>query len=221
MRGLRVFDTQPWPNETLAEMTVNKWAFCFLDVPWFPAVLTPAHTRGHSRDTPNLVFVMQAKWIFNILFNTLKKCYAACEKVRALVTEFGDVLLSPEVAHYGEPGTTEGRQYSLLDENQRSHCPYPDLIYAKPWSRKASLSKTFYQASDKCVRSWLNPKLASGGLPRIESNDCNLCKEPILTDEDTVPGSSFIFWGELLSPLSILIQIDRAGYEEAAGSPSV
>jgi FPC/CPF motif-containing protein YcgG len=128
LRGLRVFDTKPWPEDIPTDTSTNKWAFCFDGVPWFPAVLTPAHSKRQSRYTPNLVIVMQPKWIFDILFNTPAKRYGACEKVRALVAEFDEIPVSPDVAHYGEPGTTESRQYYLLDENKRSYCPYPDLV---------------------------------------------------------------------------------------------
>ena len=128
LRGLRVFDGKPWPQNIPQGTGENKWAFCFDGEPWFPAVLTPAHSKRQSRYAPNLVYVMQPKWIFDILFNTPEKRYGACEKVRALVTDFDDVPLSPDVAHYGEPGTTESRQYYLLDENTRSFCPYDDLL---------------------------------------------------------------------------------------------
>jgi FPC/CPF motif-containing protein YcgG len=128
LRGLRVFDTKPWPEEIPADTIANKWAFCFDGVPWFPAVLTPAHSKRQSRYAPNLVIVMQPKWIFDILFNTLEKRHKACEKVRALVADFDEIPVSPDVAHYGEPGTTESRQYYLLDENETSYCPYPDLL---------------------------------------------------------------------------------------------
>lgn len=149
LHGLRVLDSKPWPKDIPADTQTNKWAFCFDGEPWFPAVLTPAHQRRQSRFTPNLVYVMQPKWIFDILFSTPQKRYGACEKVRKLVTEFDDVPLSPDgkshfmscmfgalgsltpmesVAHYGEPGTTESRQYYLLDQNERSFCPYPHLV---------------------------------------------------------------------------------------------
>ncbi|KAH8750858.1 YqcI/YcgG family-domain-containing protein [Hyaloscypha sp. PMI_1271] len=128
LRGLRVFDTKPWPEDIPTDTGTNKWAFCFDGVPWFPAVLTPAHSKRQSRYTPNLVIVMQPKWIFDILFNTPAKRYGACEKVRALVAELDEISVSPDVAHYGEPGTTESRQYYLLDENKTSYCPYPDLV---------------------------------------------------------------------------------------------
>jgi FPC/CPF motif-containing protein YcgG len=128
LRGLRVLDSKPWPEEIPAETTSNKWAFCFDGSAWFPAVLTPAHIKRRSRYAPNLVYVMQPKWIFDILFNTPEKRYSACTKVRSLVEAFDEVPISPDVAHYGEPGTTESRQYYLLEENQRSYCPVSDLL---------------------------------------------------------------------------------------------
>lgn len=128
LRGLRVFDTEPWPSDIPADTTSNKWGFCFDGVPWFPVALTPAHVKRKSRYTPNLVIVLQPKWIFDILFNTPAKLYAACAKVRTLVGEFDEIPLGPDVAHYGEPGTTESRQYYLLNENETSYCPYPNLI---------------------------------------------------------------------------------------------
>ena len=68
------------------------------------------------------------RYNLDILFNTPEKRRGACEKVRALVTDFDAVPLSPDVEHYGEPGTTESRQYYLLDGNERSFYPYDDLI---------------------------------------------------------------------------------------------
>ena len=128
LRGLRVFDAKPWPQNIPRSTGESRWTFCFDGVPWFPVVLTPAHSKRQSRYAPSLVYVMQPKWIFDILFNSPEKRRVACEKVRALVKEFDDVPVSPDIADYGDPGTTESRQYYLMDENERSFCPYNSLI---------------------------------------------------------------------------------------------
>ncbi|KAH8655383.1 YqcI/YcgG family-domain-containing protein [Xylariales sp. PMI_506] len=128
LHGLRVLDDKPWPADVPADTKANTWAFCFDGVPWFPTVFTPAHARRRSRYMPVVTYVLQPKWIFDALFSTPEKRLSACTRVRKMVTEFDDVPLSPEIAHFGELGTSESRQYYLLDENEPSVCPYAHLI---------------------------------------------------------------------------------------------
>jgi len=127
LRGLRIYDSKPWPEHVPADTTTSRWAFCFEGVPWFFAVLTPAHSKRQSRYAPNFGIVIQPKWVFDVLFNTPEKRQAACGKVRSLLADFDEIPLSPDIAHHGDPGTTESRQYYLLDENKTSFCPYSDL----------------------------------------------------------------------------------------------
>ena len=108
LQGLRVINTKPWPKDISARTSSSKWTFCFDGVPWFSVVLTPSHSNRRSRYTPNLVIVTQPKWIFDFL-NTLKKRQGPSEKVRALVAEYDEIPESPDLAYYGEEGTTENR----------------------------------------------------------------------------------------------------------------
>ena len=52
---------------------------------------------------------------------------AAVDKVRRLMPGFDGVDVSPDLSAYGTEGTTEAHQYFLLDENERSFCPFKDL----------------------------------------------------------------------------------------------
>ena len=51
----------------------------------------------------------------------------AVEAVRKLIPAYDTVGISPDLAAYGEKGSTEAHQYFLLDENKTSSCPYNDL----------------------------------------------------------------------------------------------
>jgi FPC/CPF motif-containing protein YcgG len=108
-------------------MSNKDWTFCFDGATWFTLALTPGHVKRQSRHSPNLVYVFQPKWIFEILFSTPRKREATVEKVRKLLVEYDEVGLSPDLGPYGAEGFRESRQYCLLDENRPSDCPYADL----------------------------------------------------------------------------------------------
>ena len=127
LRGLRVFNSKAWPRDVPTETSSSKWSFCFDGEPWFLAVLTPSHARRQSRYAQNLVIAVQPKWVLDNLFSTPTKRKGACQKVRALVADFDEIPLSPDLADHGTPGATESRQYYLLDKNEPSNCPYTDL----------------------------------------------------------------------------------------------
>ena len=127
LRGLRICDLKAWPFDIPPETDAPKWAFCFDGVPWFPAAMTPAHERRHSRHAPNFTIAMQPKWVFNNLFRTPEKRRAAVEAVRKLMPAYDEIEPSPDLSAYGTEGTTEAHQYYLLDENITSHCPFVDL----------------------------------------------------------------------------------------------
>ena len=90
--------------------------------------MTPAHRQRQSRSSPNnLVMVYQPRWVFHTVFNTPKSRDAAAATVRNLIDQYDAIPRSPELAHYNTPGTTESRQYFLLDENKTADCPYESL----------------------------------------------------------------------------------------------
>lgn len=88
-------------------------------------VMTPAHEKRRSRYAPNFCIIYQPKWIFETLYITMEKCGAACKKVRDLIGEFDEIVISLDITHYGESGPSEARQLFLLDENVSSPCPHP------------------------------------------------------------------------------------------------
>ena len=51
----------------------------------------------------------------------------AVEAVRKLIPPYDTIEISPDLAAYGDEGSTEAHQYFLLDENKTSSCPYNDL----------------------------------------------------------------------------------------------
>jgi FPC/CPF motif-containing protein YcgG len=44
-----------------------------------------------------------------------------------LIPPYDSVDISPDLAAYGDEGSTEAHQYFLLDYNKTSFCPYNDL----------------------------------------------------------------------------------------------
>lgn len=127
LKGLTSIDQKPWPKEVPEETDHLRWRFCFDGVPAFSAVLTPAHHQRHSRYAPNLCIVFQPEWVFDLLFSTRQKQERAVNGVRALVREYDDVDLSPDLKSYGDEGSRECLQYFLLDENKSALCPYEKL----------------------------------------------------------------------------------------------
>jgi len=129
LRGLRVFDTKPWPRDIPTDTDSSKWTFCFDGVPLFPVALTPLHEKRRSRWAPNFVIALQPKWVLDLLLGTPEKRRQATTKVRTLLEKYDDVGISPDLTTYGEEGTTEKNQLFLLDDNDDPHgqCPFVDI----------------------------------------------------------------------------------------------
>ena len=49
------------------------------------------------------------------------------QAVRKLMPEYDQVEVSPDLSAYGTEGTTEAKQYFLLDENVSAECPWGSL----------------------------------------------------------------------------------------------
>lgn len=127
LKALRDQDTHDWPTEYPKDTESERWCFCFNSIPLFIVGMTPAHQKRRSRHAPNFCLVIQPKWLFDALFSTQAKREAACRKVRGLVEKYDEIPLSPDVSDYGKRGTSEARQYFLLDDNVPSICPYRKL----------------------------------------------------------------------------------------------
>jgi FPC/CPF motif-containing protein YcgG len=127
LRGLRLCDLEPWPEDIPTETDAAEWTFCFDGVPWFLAALTPAHEQRQSRRADNFTIAVQPKWVFNNLFKTPETRERAVQAVRKLMPAYDNIEISPDLAAYGSKGSTEAHQYYLLDENETSHCPFKDL----------------------------------------------------------------------------------------------
>lgn len=127
LRGLRIIDSQPWPEDVPEIVDNEKWTFCFDGQPIFPVMLTPAHSRRWSRHMSVPIIALQPKWVLDALLSTPEKRVAATDKVRKLLKAFDQVDISPELTSYGEKGTSEARQLCLLDQNETSACPYSNL----------------------------------------------------------------------------------------------
>jgi len=74
-----------------------------------------------------MCMIYQPRYLFEVLFNSEKNRISATKTVRNLVDKYDLIPHSPDVSDYALPGTTESRQYFLLDENKTAHCPYPSL----------------------------------------------------------------------------------------------
>ena len=127
LRGLRIWDTKPWPQEIPQNTKAEKWTFCFDGVPLFPVALTPSHSRRWSRHAPVPLIALQPKWVLDNLLSTPEKREAATSKVRKLLKEYDQIDISPDLTSYGAPGSSEVHQLCLLDRNETVQCPYQDF----------------------------------------------------------------------------------------------
>ncbi|TLD22850.1 hypothetical protein PspLS_07132 [Pyricularia sp. CBS 133598] len=127
LHRLRQLDPKPWPAKIPRGTGHVKWCMNFDGIEAFFAVLTPAHKQRLSRHAPNFAMVYQPRYIFDIVFKNARYRESATKMIRGLVDQYDEIPHSPEISDYGLPGTTESRQYFLLDENVPSQCPYESL----------------------------------------------------------------------------------------------
>lgn len=127
LHRLRQLDPKPWPAQIPRATGHVKWCMNFDGVEAFFAVLTPAHRQRLSRHAPNFAMVYQPRYIFDAVFKNARYRESATKMIRGLVDRYDEIPHSPEISDYGLPGTTESRQYFLLDENVPSKCPYESL----------------------------------------------------------------------------------------------
>ncbi|KAG1883557.1 YqcI/YcgG family-domain-containing protein [Suillus subluteus] len=127
LNGLAKLDEKPWPSNIPRDIDTNRWCFCFGGEQFFTVIQTPAHQVRRTRYAPGLTMVFQPKWIFDILFSTDAKRAGALAKVRALLSKYDPIPVSPELKNYGEEGSRESKQYFLLDDNVPAPCPYDKL----------------------------------------------------------------------------------------------
>ncbi|MCJ1479009.1 hypothetical protein MMC13_007693 [Lambiella insularis] len=127
LRALHKLDPAPWPADVPTDMRSERWCFCFNGTPGFVGVMTPAHSQRLSRHAPTLCLVYQPRFLFDNLFRTEKSRLAAAATVRGLIDKYDLLPRSPDISHYSQPGTTETKQYFLLDENEPAGCGYETL----------------------------------------------------------------------------------------------
>jgi FPC/CPF motif-containing protein YcgG len=127
LRGLRIWDSKPWPKDIPQETMNEKWTFCFDGIPLFPVALTPAHQRRWSRHAPVPLVALQPKWVLDNLMSTPEKRKSATGKVRKLLAEYDQIEISPDLTQYGDKGTSEIHQLCLRDENETMDCPFDDF----------------------------------------------------------------------------------------------
>ncbi|KAL8908721.1 MAG: hypothetical protein Q9171_005334 [Xanthocarpia ochracea] len=130
LKALRKLDPKPWPKDIPEDTYAQTWCFNFDDTPAFIAVLTPAHRDRLSRYAANFCMVYQPRYLFDALFTSDKNRLSATATVRGLVDRYDRIPRSPDISDYALPGTTESRQYFLLDVNETAKCPYPTLAEA-------------------------------------------------------------------------------------------
>ncbi|KAF5551497.1 ycgG [Fusarium phyllophilum] len=124
LRGLRICDPRPWPEDIPQDTENAKWTFCFNGEPVFPVMLTPAHQKRWSRHMSVPVIALQPKWVLDNLLGTPEKRKAAQSKVRNLLQKYDTIGVSPDLTAYGAVGTSEARQLCLQDKNESVQCPY-------------------------------------------------------------------------------------------------
>ena len=127
LRGLRIWDTKPWPKEIPSDTQNENWTYCFDGTPLFPVALTPAHQRRWSRHAPVPLIALQPKWVLDRLLSTPEKRQSATGKVRKLLKQYDQTEVSPDLTTYGEVGTSEVHQLCLLDENEPADIPFLDF----------------------------------------------------------------------------------------------
>lgn len=127
LRGLRIWDTVPWPKDVPQDTDDAKWTFCFDGQPLFPVALTPAHERRWSRHAAVPLVALQPKWVLDKLLSTPEKRQSATGKVRKLLAQYDQTEVSPDLTTYGEVGTSEVHQLCLRDGNTTVDCPYGDF----------------------------------------------------------------------------------------------
>ncbi|KAL8729524.1 MAG: hypothetical protein Q9166_004696 [cf. Caloplaca sp. 2 TL-2023] len=127
LHKLHRLDPKPWPKSIPHDTGAERWCFNFDDTSSFFAVLTPAHRQRQSRYAPNMCMIYQPRYIFDKLFSSAKNRASATKVVRDLVDRYDAIPHSPDISNYASPGTTESRQYFLLDENKTAICPYKSL----------------------------------------------------------------------------------------------
>jgi FPC/CPF motif-containing protein YcgG len=127
LRGLRIYDKQPWPENAPSKTDDNRWTFCFDGEPVFPIALTPAHEQRWSRHASTMVTAIQPKWVIDNLMSTPEKREAATSKVRGLLKKYDRIGVSPHLANYGAPGTSESQQLVLRDDYEKTGVLYSDM----------------------------------------------------------------------------------------------
>ncbi|KAI0097545.1 YqcI/YcgG family-domain-containing protein [Nemania sp. FL0031] len=128
LKRLRQLDPKPWSSTVPHDPLHRRWCMNFDGLEAFFAVLTPAHRARLSRSSPNFTMVYQPRKIFDVVFKDARYRESATKMVRALVDKYDAPLPhSPDISDYGEEGSTESRQYFLLDENVSSESPYVSL----------------------------------------------------------------------------------------------
>ncbi|UJO25194.1 hypothetical protein CLAFUW4_14323 [Fulvia fulva] len=127
LRGLRIWDSQPWPKQFPQDTGDEKWTYCFDGTPLFPVALTPAHQKRWSRHAPVPLIALQPKWVLDKLLSTPEKREAATGKVRRLLKQYDQTEISPDLTSYGDVGTSEVHQLCLRDENETADVPFQDF----------------------------------------------------------------------------------------------
>lgn len=127
LKRMRQLDPKPWPAHIPHDTLHQKWCMNFDEIEAFFAVQSPAHRQRLSRYAPNFAMVYQPRYIFDIIFKDARYRESATKTVRGLIDEYDKIPRSPDISDYALNGTTESRQYFLLDENEPAQCPYTSL----------------------------------------------------------------------------------------------
>lgn len=141
LRGLRIWDTKPWPKQFPQNTQNEKWTYCFDGTALFPVALTPAHQKRWSRHASVPLIALQPKWVLDHLMSTPEKRESATGKVRKLLKQYDQIDISPDLTSYGEVGTSEIHQLCLRDENETADCPFEDFDKGGSSSSPLSVSR--------------------------------------------------------------------------------
>ncbi|KAF1348530.1 YqcI/YcgG family-domain-containing protein, partial [Delphinella strobiligena] len=127
LKRMRELDPKIWPAAIPHATSDRKWCMNFDGHEAFFVVLRPAYVKRLSRYAPNFGFVYQPRVIFDVVFRDPRYREAATRMVRGLVDGYDGILRSPDISDFAVEGSTESRQYFLLDENVAAVCPYESL----------------------------------------------------------------------------------------------
>ena len=111
-------DPREWPPGAALDERDPAWQFYFRGVPIFVNVNVPAYTQRRSRNLgPSLVFVIQARAVFDVIAGRDAAGVRLREEIRSRIDRFDAIPRSPCLGFYRDGDSREASQFILGDDN--------------------------------------------------------------------------------------------------------